>query len=176
LTTTHPNGRLEPAGPQWRLRFERALPHPPDKVWRALTEPEHLTAWFPTDVHGDRAVGSPLRFVFREDEGPEMAGEVLAYEPRRLFELSWGEDVLRFELEPDGDGTRLVFTATFDEKGRGARDAAGWHVCLDVLAAHLDGADETPPDWKPINAGYQERFGPDASTVGPPEGHPESPA
>ncbi len=33
------NGRLEPAGDLWRLRFTRKLAHSPDKVWRAITEP-----------------------------------------------------------------------------------------------------------------------------------------
>ena len=31
---------------RWRLRFTRALAHPPEKVWRAITEPEHLASWF----------------------------------------------------------------------------------------------------------------------------------
>ncbi|MEA2193527.1 MAG: hypothetical protein QOI73_3648 [Solirubrobacteraceae bacterium] len=41
------NGRLDPAGDRWRLRFERRLRHPVEKVLRAVTEPEHLQAWFP---------------------------------------------------------------------------------------------------------------------------------
>jgi Activator of Hsp90 ATPase homolog 1-like protein len=53
---------LEESGGRWRLRFTRRLPHPPEKVWRALTEPEHLSAWFPTDIHGERASGAILRF------------------------------------------------------------------------------------------------------------------
>ena len=35
-------GTLEDAGGRWRLRFTRPLAHPPGKVWRAITEPEHL--------------------------------------------------------------------------------------------------------------------------------------
>ncbi|PZG03110.1 SRPBCC domain-containing protein, partial [Nonomuraea aridisoli] len=47
--TLHPDGRTT-------LRLQRRLPHPPEKVWRAITEPEHLAAWFPTTVtiDGDR--------------------------------------------------------------------------------------------------------------------------
>ena len=37
---------------RWRLRFTRALAHPPEKVWRAITEPEHLAQWFPTTIEG----------------------------------------------------------------------------------------------------------------------------
>ena len=91
------------------ISFEFDLPHSPQKVWRALTEPEHLKAWFPTDIEGDWLPGSKLRFVFREDEGPDFDGEVLAHEPPRLLELRWGDEVLRFELQPTGDGTALTF-------------------------------------------------------------------
>src|SRR3954453_8741915 len=95
------------AGP--RLRFERHLPHAPEKVWRAITDPEHLKAWFPdTIVVEEWSVGAPLRF----EPAPEMAepfdGEVLAFEPPRMLALRWGTDTLRFEVEPDGDGTRLT--------------------------------------------------------------------
>jgi len=44
-------GTLEEAGGgRWRLRFTRTLDHPPEKVWRAITEPEHLRAWFPQRI------------------------------------------------------------------------------------------------------------------------------
>ena len=47
-----------------QLRFTRALAHPPEKVWAAITEPEHLAHWFPTTIDGERAAGAPLRFTF----------------------------------------------------------------------------------------------------------------
>ena len=77
--------------------------------------------------------------------------------------------MLRFELHPDGTGTELVLLDLLDEKGKAARDAAGWHVCLDRLAAHLDGAGEVP-QWRDVHERYVEEFGPDAATIGPPEG------
>jgi hypothetical protein len=56
------------------------------------------------------------------------------------------------------------------EVGKAARDAARWHVCLDNLERYLDDAPAGSPDeWKPINADYVERFGPEASTIGPPD-------
>ncbi len=167
------DGQLDQHAGRWRLRFVRSLPHPPEKVWRALTEPEHLAAWFPADMEGERVTGASLRFVFREGEGPTEDGEMIAYEPPRLLEFRWGNERLRFELEPDGQGCRLTFVDTFDELGKAARDAAGWHVCLEVLAYHLAG--ERPPwgqmdRWSDVHAGYVELLGPDASAIGPPAG------
>src|SRR5215207_8345007 len=78
-------GTLRRAGERWQLRFIRTLPYPPEKVWRALTEPEHLAAWFPSDIEGDRGAGAKLRFVFRNGEGPPSDGEgvqpVATYDP-----------------------------------------------------------------------------------------------
>lgn len=165
-------GDLAPVGDRWQLRFTRTLRHPPEKVWRALTEPEHLQAWFPARIDGERAAGAPLRFVFEEDEGPALEGEMLVYDPPSLLELRWDDDVLRFELRPDGDRTVLTFLATFDEHGRAARDGAGWHACLDLLEHHLDGgpAPERPEGrWAEVHPRYVERFGPEASTIGPPD-------
>jgi uncharacterized protein YndB with AHSA1/START domain len=163
-------GSLEEVDGRWRVRFTRRLAHAPEKVWRALTEPEHLAAWFPTRIEGELARGGPLRFSFANDEAPAFAGEVLAYEPQSLLEFTWGDDTLRLELEPDGDGSILTLTDTLREIGRAARDAAGWHVCLSNLERSLEGAPSGAPDeWKPINAEYVERFGPEASTIGPPD-------
>jgi uncharacterized protein YndB with AHSA1/START domain len=167
-------GSLDRVGDRWQLRFVRKLAHPPEKVWRALTEPEHLAAWFPSDVHGERAAGAPLRFVFRNGEGPPSEGEMLVFDPPSTLEFRWEQEILRFDLRPDGDGCLLTFVDTFDELGKASRDGAGWHACLDVLEHHLAG--EEPPwspqeHWADVHAGYVARFGAEASTIGPPAGY-----
>ena len=165
-------GELEQIGGRWRLRFTRRLAHAPERVWRALTEPEHLAAWFPTTVEGERAPGAALRFSFPNGEAEPFEGKMIAYQPPSVLEYQWGEDTLRFELVPDGDGTVLTLLDTLDERGKAARDGAGWHVCLDALEAHLAGEDPTEAKnrWKQVQPTYVERFGPEASTIGPPEG------
>jgi len=158
---------------RWQLRFERQLPHPVEKVWRAVTEPEHLAAWFPTTIEGERETGSLLRFSFPNGEAPPFDGEMIAYQPPRLMEFRWGVDIIRLELVPSGRATTLILTDTLDEQGKAARDGAGWHTCLDALAGHLDG-DLDPRRalgaWGEVHPHYVERFGPAASTIGPPEG------
>jgi len=158
---------------RWQLRFTRKLSHPREMVWRAITEPEHLAHWFPTTVEGDRAPGARLRFAFPGDQAPPFDGEMIACEPPSLLEFRWGTDVLRIELRPDGDGTILTLLDTLDERGRGARDAAGWHVCLDALAADLRGESDSRESlnaWGTVHPQYVARFGQEAATIGPPEG------
>ena len=44
------------------VRVERRYPHPIDKVWRAVTTPEHLGQWFPSPVELDLRPGGAMRF------------------------------------------------------------------------------------------------------------------
>lgn len=151
------------------LRFRRNLRHPRELVWRALTEDGHLAAWFPTTIEGERRAGAPLRFSFRAAEAEPFDGEMLAFEPPSLIELRWADDVLRFELEPAGAGSVLQLIVTFPERGKAARDGAGWHVCLERLETECDGTTPPPADrWRVVHARYVEALGPEASTIGPP--------
>lgn len=177
-------GVLEQVGDRWMLRFERVLPHPPEKVWRALVEEEHLAVWFPTTIEGELRAGARLEFRFRGEEMPPSSGAMIECEAPRVLEFTWGfteedrdqPERSRFELTPEGSGCRLTLTTTYDRVGKSARDAAGWHVCFDLLEEHLAGRPPTPhsPErWKPLNRLYTGRFGPDAATIGPPESMPE---
>jgi uncharacterized protein YndB with AHSA1/START domain len=163
-------GTLETSGDgRSVLRYRCGLSHSPQKVWRALTEDGHLAAWFPTTIEGPRQAGAPLHFSFRQGEGEPFDGEMLVFEPPALMELRWADDVLRFELEPDGAGCVLHLIVTFTEHGKAARDGAGWHVCLERLESECDGT--TPPAdgrWSVVHPHYVEALGPEASTIGPP--------
>jgi uncharacterized protein YndB with AHSA1/START domain len=158
---------------RWQLCFTRTLAHPPETVWRAISEPDDLAAWFPTTIEGERKAGAPLRFSFPGGQAPPFDGEMIAYEPPSLMELRWGPDIVRIELRPDGEGTLLTLLDTLDERGKAARDGAGWHTCLDALEGHLQGVRDARGSmhtWNQVHPHYVETFGPEAATIGPPEG------
>src|SRR2546422_985327 len=124
----------------------------------------------PQKIVGEWAVGAPLKFV---SEFGDFEGQVLAYEPSSVLEFRWGTDTIRLEVAPDGDGSRLTLLDTFAELGKAARDAAGWHTCLDALEQALDGTKPswtTGERWPVVHRAYVEQLGPEASTIGPPEG------
>ncbi len=157
---------------RWQLRFTRTLAHPPEKVWRAVTEPEHLAHWFPTTIEGVRAAGARLRFAFPAGQLPAFEGEMTAYEPPSLIEFRWGGDLLRLELRPIEQGTELTLLDTLEELGKAARDGTGWHTCLDALEATLQERREARGEldrWEQLHPHYLERFGPRAATIGVPE-------
>jgi predicted 3-demethylubiquinone-9 3-methyltransferase (glyoxalase superfamily)/uncharacterized protein YndB with AHSA1/START domain len=148
------------------LRFERTLLHPPERVWAALTELDELRHWHPSPFELQRRAGGAVTFL--PPQGNAFGdGEVTEYEPPRLLAHSWGEDHLRWELQPSGSGTLLVLTHTFEDRGKAARDAAGWDLCLGALKTSLAGHHDEPPTgeaaipagWSELNRAYQERFG-----------------
>ena len=84
------------AGDRPILRFQRHLPRPIEDVWRAVTEPEQLKAWFPTRIEIDEwKVGAQLRHHFDEHDIDPLDGEVLECDPpRRLVHLGHRHDQL----------------------------------------------------------------------------------
>jgi uncharacterized protein YndB with AHSA1/START domain len=164
-------GNLEKVGDTWRLRFVRQIDRPADVVWNAITVADQLERWFPTRIVGEILPGAKLRF---EDAAiPTFDGEVIDYLPPSLLELRWGPDVIRFEITPTTSGCTLTFTDTFGEYGKAARDAAGWHECLDVLQSVVSGSEvdwDPGARWAEVHPVYVAKFGPAASTLGPPEG------
>ena len=128
------------------LRYVRELKHPPQKVWAALTESQHLRAWMPIDLVGERVVGAKLTARFWPDfvakygiDQPDLPAEILVWSPPNTLEWRWGEDILRFELTVSPVGTRLVFTTKLDTREvPGHKTGAGYHLCLKCLREYLD--------------------------------------
>jgi uncharacterized protein YndB with AHSA1/START domain len=141
-----PMGTLLRNGDRLGVRYERQLAHPPAKVWRAITESEHLRQWMPCDIVGERREGAAIELPFWPDHvakyGLEesLTGTIRIWDPRRVFEWTWDRDLLRWELTPARGGTLLVFTTWLGEPdAEGAwQTAAGYHICLDQLIELLD--------------------------------------
>jgi hypothetical protein len=108
------------------------------------------------------------RLQFSRESGASGDGEVKEVDPPRRLVFTWGGDMLEFELEPlpdegRGPGCLLRFTAAMSEDDKVARDAAGWHVCLDRLGAWIAGANASAPtseptaDWRGLYEDYAAR-------------------
>jgi uncharacterized protein YndB with AHSA1/START domain len=161
---------------RFALRFERVLRHAPERVWRSLTERGELDAWHPTPFDLEPTVGGVVSFTAPESvpDLPEE-GEVTEYDPPRTLAYTWGEDHLRWELRPHDGGCLLVLTHAFDDRFKAARDAAGWHLCLEALSAMLEGAEDPrrllSGNWREVNSAYEERFDiPPEKATPPPSG------
>jgi len=99
------------------LRFEAHYPHPPEKVWRALTEPQAIAAWLmPNDFQA--RVGHRFQFRTKPQRGWDgiVDCEVLEVDPPRRLVYTWTSNMLdtrvAFTLAPESGGTRLVLDHT----------------------------------------------------------------
>jgi uncharacterized protein YndB with AHSA1/START domain len=156
-------------GDKWTLVLVRELAHPPAKVWKALTEPEHLREWAPFDA--DRSLGAvgTAKLSAVGAPTPQVSeSQVKRADAPKLLEYSWGGQDLRWELEPlAGTGTRLTLWHNINRNFI-SMGAAGWHICFDVLdrllgghpMGRIVGPDALKLDgWQRLNAEYAKQFG-----------------
>ncbi len=166
-------------GDQIELVLEKKFDHPPEKVWRVLTERELIRQWFPCDIVGTWQVGETLQFIFPEGQHEglseeELRGEVLAVDPPHRLEFTWGKYKYRCELSADGDGCRLRFTERLPHPSEGARSAAGWEMCFENFEAILQGVKVAAfvfKVWQAKFDKYVKKFEPE---LGPQQGPPDA--
>jgi len=122
------------------IKIERTYPHPPQRVWRALTDRAAVSEWLMQTDDFEARVGA--KFVLRAKPQPGWRGfvecEVIECVPERRIAYTWqGDDKgppmkVVYEIAADGDGTKLSFEHS------GFRGIGGW-----MLARFMMG-----PGWK----------------------------
>ena len=126
------------------LSFDFDLPHPPGKVWRALTDADLLAEWLLPVVGRRLPLDIGATFTFRADPLPRWGGivdcRVVDVELHRRLSYTWVvgdiETVLTFTLAPTASGTRLSLVhAGFGPEPRPAFGGAryGWKLMGDKL-------------------------------------------
>jgi uncharacterized protein YndB with AHSA1/START domain len=137
------------------IRRELLIPQSQERVWRALTDSATLAEWmYPNDF--EPRVGH--HFTFRVPPNPKarfdglvVSCEVLECEPPSRLAFSWSaggpvvDTRVSFRLEPDSDGTRVLFEHSGfdvsqqwgDQALRGAE--FGWAKMLKQLHAVVAG-------------------------------------
>jgi uncharacterized protein YndB with AHSA1/START domain len=87
--------------------IEREIPYPPEKIWRALTQPHLIEEWL---MKNDFNAVVGQRFNLRADWGA-VDCQVVAVEPNETLSYTWGayglESVVTWTLTPTSRGTHL---------------------------------------------------------------------
>jgi uncharacterized protein YndB with AHSA1/START domain len=138
----------EPAASR-SLVIEREMPHPPEKIWRALTQGPLIEEWL---MKNDFQPAVGHRFSFRSTPVPGWDGviqsEVLVIEPNSRLSYSWGTmgttSVVTWTLTPTKAGTHL----RMEQSGfRSEQDAAykgatyGWTKFIGNMERVVGGLD-----------------------------------
>lgn len=100
----------------------------PDRVWRALTAADELSAWFQVTIEGEIAPGREvwMTSMHPQHKGVRFRVRIVEMRPPHHFAWEWhpgavdpGVDYSReprttvsFTLEPSGRGTRLTVSET----------------------------------------------------------------
>jgi uncharacterized protein YndB with AHSA1/START domain len=109
--------------------IERDLPHPPERIWRALTQDHLIEEWL---MKNDFKPVVGHRFNLRADWGA-VDCQVMAVEPNKTLSYTWGafglESIVTWTLTPTGTGTHLRmeqsgFRSDQQQAYQGAK--AGW--------------------------------------------------
>jgi uncharacterized protein YndB with AHSA1/START domain len=167
--------RVRKEGEKWTLVLVRELRHPPTNVWQALTDPAELHEWAPFDADRNLGATGPVNLSTVGTSVPHVSSTtVTRAEAPRLLEYAWGENEIRWELEPLASGTRLTLWTNIDRKYV-SMGAAGWHICFDVLDRFLAGhaigrivaRDAMKFGWQRLNTEYAKQFGIEAANPHP---------
>ena len=129
------------------VAVERDIPFPPEKIWRALTQPHLIQEWL---MKNDFAPVIGHQFKLRGDWGGVLDCEVLAIEPNKSLSYTWNhahsdaafnlQSVVTFTLTPTRAGTLLrVEQAGFkpDQKQAYGGAKLGWKQFLEKLQSLL---------------------------------------
>ncbi len=133
--------------PTHSVVIEREMPHPPEKIWRALTENPLIEQWLMSNDF-QPVVGH--RFSFRATPVPGWNGiidsEVLVVEPNSRLSYGWAamglESVVVWTLTPTERGTHLRMEHSgFPSKESASYKGAkyGWQKFIGNLERVLDG-------------------------------------
>lgn len=150
--------------PKLDIVFERFVDAPPRLVWEALTKPEHIREWYMPKAWGrvsrcemDVRPGGVFGIDIVVGNGQEVPNLGCVLEAVPMERLVWTsmlfpgyrpavfDDVpitAIMTLEPEGTGTRYVFTALHrNEADVAANKESGWkegtEIALDQLVAHV---------------------------------------
>ena len=148
----------------YTISFERRSKHPVEKLWRSITDPDQVSQWMQYPARIDLRVGGDYFLDFSRSSSENLDGVIVRVERERTLAYVWGVSVVEWKLESSDSGCRY----TFVHHGMPPRDvddeegvAAGWHLWLDDLESHLDGAalgPEDPAAYAELRKPYRERI------------------
>lgn len=128
--------------------MERHMNHNCENIWAMLTDNTQLAKWFDELRAGELYDGGYMKFYVKDVMDEKLV--ITEFKTLSVLAFDWFGDEVRFELQPELGGCVLVFSEKINKLTKQTKkDIAGWHVCLDVIQALLDGETiQREEEWK----------------------------
>ncbi|HDR7717026.1 SRPBCC family protein [Bacillus albus] len=123
------------------VKFERQFPYKIEEVWSVLTENSKLKKWMSNLQIESLKTGGVIKFDRMDRSFINI--DILECQINKVLEFTWDKDRVRFEIHKEENGSILFFKEFIHElTDHTPKDIAGWHICLDLFSAVLEGEEK----------------------------------
>ncbi len=123
------------------VKFERQFPYKIEEVWSVLTENSKLKKWMSNLQIESLKTSGVIKFDMMD--GSFINIDILECQINKVLEFTWDKDRVRFEIHKEENGSILFFKEFIHElTDHTPKDIAGWHICLDLFSAVLEGEEK----------------------------------
>ena len=148
----------------YTVTFRRRSRHSPERLWRAITDPDEIAAWMGAPARTEIRVGGEYYVDFQGDGEDALDGIIVRVEPERRLGYVWGRSYVEWEIESAAGGTYYRFLQNgLSDRGEDEEGLpAGWHGFFDRLDDHLEGVARTDAEhtarWQALKPLYRDQI------------------
>ncbi len=128
------------------------LPQSVVRIWAAISNAEEITAWMKYPTRLEQRPGGVIHIDFSSQGSLE--GIVCEFEPLRLLSYTWGDSLVKWEIEEVSGETRLHLSHVGVRPELLVGLGAGWHAFLDQLEDYLTGS-ARPNRYRELKTRYE---------------------
>ncbi|KGR74688.1 SRPBCC domain-containing protein [Ureibacillus sinduriensis] len=129
-----------------------------EKVWSSLVANDNFKFWMEHLEITDLRIDGNIDFHYNDGTGSIEKMPITDYVEGKVLQFNWGEDAVRFEINPYNGGSQLLMKQFLTNiTDHTPKDLAGWHVCLMRFEDVVSGASRLLPkdEWEKWYAEYK---------------------
>lgn len=134
-------------GTKFTAEYVNEFQQPTEKVWDSITNNELFKKWMAHLEIVDMRKDGKMLFHYNDGSGKFEEMKITDFEDQSVIEFEWGEDIVRFEVLPTNNGSKLIMKEFINQlTDHTPKDLAGWQVCLMHLSNVINDSTKEIPD------------------------------
>ncbi|OOZ99345.1 activator of Hsp90 ATPase 1 family protein [Bacillus cereus] len=123
------------------VEFERQFSYTIEEVWSVLTENSKLKKWMSNLQIESLKTNGVIKFDMMD--GSFINIDIIECQQNSVLEFTWDKDRVRFEIHKEENGTLLLLKEYIHVlTDHTPKDITGWHICLELFSAVLEGEEK----------------------------------